>query len=148
MQSYTSQDIVEFNGRILTNFADGDVAMITYPNELHGMKAGKSGNVIGAHNEQGNIAELMLRVLKGSPDDKFLNSFVTAWSDHSDSFSPASAELTKITVVDNGVTNDITTLGFILPTKKVDVKENVEGDTNQAVSEYRFRCGTSKRKLA
>lgn len=148
MQSYTGQDILSFNGRLLTNFADGDVATITYPNELHGMKNGKNGNSMAAHNEQGNIAEMSLRVLKGSPDDKFLNSFVVSWKNHSDSFAPASAEFTKVITVDGGKTNEVTSLGFIIPTKQVDTKDNTEGDTEQAVSVYSFRAGTSERALA
>jgi hypothetical protein len=148
MESYTGQDILKFNDRILTNLADGDVATITYPNELHGMKNGKNGNSIAAHNEQGNMAELVIRVLKGSPDDKYLNSFVLAWKNHLDTFSPATAEFTKVISVDNSITNEITSLGFIVPTRSVDTKDNVEGDTEQAVSIYNFRAGTSARALS
>lgn len=148
MQSYTSQDILKWGDRLLTNFADGDVATITYPNELHGMKIGKEGNAIAAHNEMGRIANLKLRLIKGSPDDKYLNSIVVAWKNHSDDFTPQSAEFTKVVKVDNGVCNDITSLSFIIPTKVPDVMENVEGNTEQAVSIYDFRCGVSNRSLA
>lgn len=148
MEAYTGQDILEFNGRVLSNFADGDVAIVTYPNELHGMKIGKYGNAIAAHNEQGNMAELQIRVIKGSPDDKFLNSFVTAWKDHLDTFEPGTAEFTKVITVDNGIANEVTSLSFIIPTKPVETRDNVEGDTEQAVALYNFRCGTSKRSLA
>ena len=79
MEAYTGQDIIKFNDRILKDFANGDVAIITYPNELHGMTNGKDGNSMAAHNEQGNIAELQLRVIKGSPDDKYFNSLIIAW---------------------------------------------------------------------
>lgn len=148
MQSYTNQDILKFGGRILSDFADGDVAYITYPNELHGMKVGKNGNAIAAHNEMGAVAEITLRVLKGSPDDKFLNSLVTAWKNRLDTFVPQNAEFTKVITVDNGITNDITTLGFIIPTRVPDVKDNTEGDTEQAVTVYNFRAGVSNRSLA
>lgn len=148
MESYTGQDILKFGDRILTNFGDGDVATITYPNELHGMKAGKNGNSMAAHNEQGNIAEVVLRILKGSPDDKYLNSYVLAWKNHSDSFSPQTAEFTKIISVDGGITNEVTSLGFMFPTRNVDTKDNVEGDTEQTISVYNFRAGKSDRALA
>ena len=148
MESYTGQDIIKFNDRLLTNFADGDVVTVTYPNELHGMKDGKNGNSIAAHNEQGNIAEITMRVLKGSPDDKYLNSFVNAWKKHLSSFSPASVEFTKVMTVDNGITNEVTALSFVIPSRNVDTKDNVEGDTDQAVSIYSFRAGVGDRALA
>lgn len=148
MEAYQGQDILKFNDRILTNFADGDVAIITYPNELHIMKIGKNGNAMATHNEQGSVAELKLRVLKGSPDDKFLNSFVLAWKNKSDTFTPASAEFTKIIGVDSGITNEVTTLNFGLPSKIVETKDNVEGDTEQIVSVYTFKFGSSSRALA
>lgn len=148
MQSYTGQDILKFGDRILSNFADGDVATITYPNEFHGMKIGKYGNAIAAHNEQGSMAELSIRVLKGSPDDKYLNSFLVSWKNHSPSFAPQTAEFTKVITVDNSITNEVTSLGFIIPIRNVETKDNVEGDTEQSVSVYSFRAGESNRALA
>lgn len=148
MQSYTGQDILKIGARILSNFADGDVATISYPNDLHGMKIGKYGNAIAAHNEQGNMAELTVRVLKGSPDDKYLNSYVIAWKNHLPSFAPQNAEFTKVITVDNSITNEVTSLDFLIPTRNVDTKDNVEGDTEQSVSVYSFRAGVSNRALA
>ena len=101
MEAYTGQDIIKFNDRVLNDFANGDVAIITYPNELHGMNNGKNGNAMAAHNEQGNQAELQLRVIKGSPDDKYLNSFVIAWKTHSSTFAPASLAISIILRTDS-----------------------------------------------
>lgn len=148
MEAYTGQDIIKFEDRILRDFANGDVAIIRYPNELHNMSNGKDGNSMGAHNEQGKIAELELRIIKGSPDDKYLNSKVIAWENHSPTFKPSTAELTKVISVDNGLTNEVTSLGFILPSKKVDTKTNTDGDIEQVVSVYSFRAGTSQRALS
>lgn len=148
MEAYTGQDIIKYKDRILNDFANGDVAIITYPNELHGMANGKNGNAMAAHNEQGNQAELQLRVIKGSPDDKYLNSEVIAWKTHSPSFVPANAELTKVISVDNGLTNEITSLGFLIPSANIETKTNTDGDTEQVVSVYRFRAGRSERALS
>ena len=148
MEAYTGQDIIKFNDRVLNDFANGDVAIITYPNELHGMNNGKNGNAMAAHNEQGNQAELQVRVIKGSPDDKYLNSFVIAWKTHSSSFAPASAELTKVISVDNGLTNEVTSLGFVIPSNNIETKTNTDGDTEQVVSVYRFRARRSERALS
>lgn len=148
MEAYTGQDIIKFNDRILKDFANGDVAIITYPNELHGMTNGKDGNSMAAHNEQGNIAELQLRVIKGSSDDKYFNSLIIAWKTHSSDFASSTAELTKVVSVDNGITNEVTTLGFVIPANNVETKTNTDGDTEQVVSVYRFRAGRSQRALS
>lgn len=148
MESYTGSDILEFADALLTDFADGDVAVITYPNELHAMKTGKNGNSIAVHNEMGRQAEVSIRLIKGSPDDKRLNGLVTAWKNRLDTFSPVSATFTKVITVDGGVSNEVTTLRFGIPTKAVETKENVEGDTEQAIAIYNFRFADSDRALA
>lgn len=148
MQAYTGADILEFDGELLTNVADGDTVVITYPNELTGMKTGKNGNSVASHNEMGREADVVIRLIKGSPDDKRLNSIVTAWKNRLDSFSPVSATFTKVITVDGGVANEVTTLTFGFPMKPVETKENVEGDTEQAISVYNFRFGDSDRALA
>ncbi|MBQ2319164.1 MAG: hypothetical protein IIW86_02850 [Clostridia bacterium] len=148
MQAYTGQDIIKVDGRVLTALADGNCAVISYPNDLHGMRNGKNKNALAAHNEQGNQAELLLRVIKGSPDDKFLNSKVIAWRNHSDDFAPSEAELTKVIKVDGGTTNEITTLGFMFPTRDVETRTNTDGETDQEVAVYNFRAGTHERALA
>ena len=148
MQAYTGKDIIKFNDRVLSNFANGDVAVISFPNELHGMNNGKDGNSLAAHNEQGNIAELEMRIIKGSADDKYLNSFVLAWKGHSDEFAPAAAEFTKMITTEAGRVSETTSLGFIFPIGQIETRANTDGDTDQMVSVYRFRAGTSGRALA
>lgn len=148
MEAYTSNDIIEFDGELVTALADGDCAIITYPNDLHGMKTGKGGNTVGAHNEMGREAELVIRVIKGSADDKRLNSRLIAWKNRDDNFAPSTATFTKVIVVDNGITNEVTTLKFGLPVKCIETRENVEGDTEQCISNYQFRFGDSNRALS
>lgn len=147
MQAYTGIDLLEFAGRTLADFADGDVAVVTYPNEISSTKTGKNGNSVAVHNEMGRIAELALRVIKGSPDDKFLNKIITFWKSRSSSFTPVDAIFTKVINVDSGIANEVTDLIFGIPTKAVETKENTEGDTEQAISIYNFRFGDSNRSL-
>lgn len=148
MEAYSGVDILEFAGRLLNDFADGDVAVVTYPNEISATKTGKNGNSVAVHNEMGRIAELSLRVVKGSGDDKFLNSIVTNWKKRSGNFSPVNATFTKVINVDNGIANEITSMFSGVPTKPVETKENVEGDTEQAIAVYSFRFGDSDRAIA
>lgn len=140
MLSYTGNDLIEFAGRNLTDFANGDVAVVTFPNEISSTSAGKNGNVVVARNEQGRVAELSLRIVRGSPDDKFINSLCKLWNNSPMDYEPVSASLTKMIKVDGSVTNDIMSLKFGFPTKTApEVKVNVEGDVEQAVSIYSFR---------
>ena len=144
MLSYTGNDLIEFNSRTLADFANGDVVTVTYPNEASGTAVGKDGNVIVVGNEQGRIANVTIRVVRGSADDKFLNSFVKLWYNDRMSFVPASMTLTKMISVDGSVTNDIMPLKFGVPAKgSPDYKVNVEGDVEQAVAVYNFRFVTT-----
>ena len=148
MEAYTGSDILEFNGSLITNVANGDVVTITYPNELMGMVTGKNGNSVAVHNEMGREADAVIRVIKGSPDDKRLNGYVTAWKNRLDTFEPLSATFTKVITVDGGITNEVTTLRFGVPVKPVETRENVEGDVEQAIAVYSFRFADSDRALA
>lgn len=148
MEAYTGSDILEFNGSLITNVANGDVVTITYPNELMGMVTGKNGNSVAVHNEMGREADVVIRVIKGSPDDKRLNGYVTAWKNRLDTFEPLSATFTKVITVDGGITNEVTTLRFGVPVKPVETRENVEGDVEQAIAVYSFRFADSDRALA
>lgn len=148
MEAYTGSDILDIDGELITDVADGDVVTITYPNELTGMKTGKNGNSVAVHNEMGREADVVIRVIKGSRDDKRLNTKVTAWKNRLDSFEPLTATFTKVITVDGGVANEVTSLRFGIPMKPVETKENVEGDTEQAIAVYAFRFADSDRALA
>ena len=150
--AYTGQDIIKitYNAvtRILQDIADNDVITITYPNDLSTISTGKNGNSLGAHNEQGRIAEHGLRIVKGSDDDKFLNSIISDWLNKSDNFSPFNMEFTKVIKDGTGKTSfDTTDLFFGLPVKQVEVSSNLAGETEQVVSVYNFRYGNSKRSI-
>lgn len=148
MQAFTANDIIEVDDELVTALANGDCAIITYPNDKMGMVTGKGGNTVGAHNEMGREADLVLRVVRGSPDDKRLNSRIIEWESRSENFKPITATFTKVIVVDGGIANEVTTLKFGLPTKGVETRENVEGDTEQVIAIYNIRFGDSKRALA
>jgi hypothetical protein len=72
--SLVGSDVLKLNGRIFNDFADGDVAKLTYPNDLANVKTGKNGNSIVSFKNDGRQADFEVRVLLGSSDDKFLNN--------------------------------------------------------------------------
>lgn len=148
MEAYTSHDIIEVDGEIVTTLGDGDTATIAYSNDIMAMKTGKNGNTVAAHNEMGREAELTIRVIKGGYDDKRFNSKVVKWKNRADDFEPMTATFTKVIRTDTGITNEVTTLKFGIPVRVVETKENVEGDTEQCFSQYVIRFGDSNRALA
>jgi len=135
--SLTGKDTIKINGRILNDFADGDTAVLEYPNELVGVKTGKGGNSIYAFNTMGRQCSFTLRVLRGSSDDKFLNNLLSLFENDPAVFSLMTGELVKnIGDGEGSVTADTYILSGGAFRKKTDAKENVEGDTEQAVSVY------------
>ena len=149
ISALTGNDTIQINDRVFVDFGDGDVVNFTYPNELVTPKTGKNGNSIYAYNETGEQVDAVLRVLRGSPDDKFLNSLKVSMKSDFPSFTLLSAEFTKRVGDGLGnVSNDIQTVSGGVFTKGIDAKDNAEGDTEQAIATYNFKFTNSKRKIA
>ena len=133
----------------LVDLGDGDNAALTFPNSLTETKKGKNGNGIIALNETGDIVEMTVRILRGSPDDKNLNSRLRAMKNDFSSFVTISGEVIK--AVGDGlgnVSNDIYTLSGGTFSKRVEVVSNVEGNTDQALAIYTITFVNSDRKIA
>ena len=93
--SLVGKDVVKINGRILNDFADGDVANLTFPNDLFNVKTGKNGNTIYAFKNDGRQCDFVLRILLGSSDDKFLNNLKSLMKNDPSAFSLLDAEFIK-----------------------------------------------------
>lgn len=138
--SLTGNATHKFNGRILSDFGNGEVANITFPNELVNVAIGKNGNAIYALNQAGNQADAVLRILRGSGDDKFLNSAFATQKQDLPSTVLATYEFTaRLGDGEGNITNDDYLLTGGVFTKHVEVKENVEGDVEQALSIYNLK---------
>lgn len=131
----TGKDTLKINGRILNDLVDGDCAALTHPNDRMVVKTGKNGNSIYAYNQMGKIVELVLRVLRGSSDDKFLNGLLSSMDLNPPGLVLMNGEFTKnIGDGAGGIQGDTYICGGGAFKKGVDVKENQEGETEQAVS--------------
>lgn len=149
ISALTGKDTIQIGDLVLANFADGDVANFTYPNELVTPKTGKNGNSIYAFNETGKQVDVVLRVVKASKDDKDLNSLKVAMESDFPSFALLDATFTKRVGDGAGnVSNDVLTVSGGVFTKGIDGKDNAEGDTEQAVAVYNLKFTNSKRKIA
>lgn len=150
--SYTANDtitITDLDGEwILADLATDTTVDLVAPNELSTSATGYNGNGLGAHNEPGRQRELTLRLVKGSYDDKRLNSNYTLWQNRDSRFVPLQASFTKnIAHSDGTLTNDTVNCFFGLPAGQPQQTNNVSGDTEQVVSTYLIRFANSERIL-
>lgn len=142
-------DTIKIGERILSDFGKGEVAKISFPTEISTVTTGKNGNAIYVQNASGFQAELELRVIRGSGDDKALQSLLTGYRSNPTGFVLQNAELAKKIGDGTGkVASDAYVLTGGVPTKQVEVVSNVEGDAEQAISVYTWVFATSDRAIA
>lgn len=133
--SLTGNDTITINGRILNDAADGDIGHLTFPNDMMAVKTGKNGNSLYAFNATGKQCELALRLVRGSSDDKFLNQLFALMTNNPPGFALMTGEFIKN--IGDGAGNilqDIYTMTGGVVKKAPEVKENMEGDIEQAVT--------------
>lgn len=135
VNSLTGNDTIQINGQILNNFADGDIGHLTFQNDIMAVKTGKNLNSLFAFNATGRQCELMLRLVRGSADDKFLTQLFNLMTNNPPAFSLMSGEFIKnIGDGAGNITQDIYTMSGGVFKKSPEVKENMEGDIEQAVT--------------
>jgi len=146
--SLTGQDGIQIDSRVLADFADGDVASLTVPNDLAAVKSSKNGNLIYAFNETGKQCELSLRVLAGSSDDKYLNSRLQEMKNDFSKFILLVGTFTKRVGDGAGnITNAIYNCTGGIFKRQIEQKTNVEGDTSQSVAVYPILFGNGGRAI-
>lgn len=145
----TGQDTIKLGNRSLTDFADGDVGKLSFPNDIMGVKTGKNGNSLFAFNNTGRQCDVELRVVRGSADDKFLQSGLTQMENNPTGFVLLDGSFIKVVGDGNGnVVNDTYVMSGGVYTREVDVLSNSDGTTEQAVSVYRFKFTNAPRVIA
>ena len=146
--SLTGADTISIDDVPLVDLGDGDVGSLTFPNSLTETKKGKNGNGIIALNETGDIAELTIRILRGSPDDKTLNSRLIAMKGNFASFITLRGQIVKKMGDGLGnVSNDIYSMSGGSFSKRVETVSNVEGNTDQAIAIYTITFVNSDRNI-
>lgn len=144
----TGNDVAILDSRILRDFADGDTIVLDVPNNLAEGKAGKNGNMIYAYNASGRIVNATIRVLRGSADDKYLNSRLQEYINDPAGFVLIAGEFIKRTGDGAGnITAETYRLDGGAFQKMPGGKENVAGDTEQAVAVYVITFANSQRAL-
>lgn len=144
----SGSDTINLNGRIFADLADGDCIALTFPNDIAQVKTGKNGNSLYALNESGKQSELVVRLIAGSSDDKFMQNLLTQQQANFAGFPLMQGEFIK--QVGDGAAN-IQSIKYIVSggvfTKQVEAKDNVEGDVDQSVAIYRMKFSNSPRVI-
>lgn len=144
----TGNAVATLFDRNLVDMADGDNFSITFPNDLMAVTTGKNGNTIFAKNETGNVANVVVRINRSSSDDRFLAGKLAEMERDPATFTLAEGEFVIRSGDGQGnVFNDIYTLQGGVFVRKVDGKENLNGDTEQAVSVYNMTFARASRSI-
>lgn len=133
----SGNDTLTLDGRLMSDFADGDVIGLEFPNDSAALKTGKNGNTIYVENQTGKQAVLTIRMIPGSGDDKYLNNRRAQQFNDFSRFILMAGEFTK--KIGDGQGNQ-TKISYQLSggvfQKPTAAKNNVEGDTEASVGVY------------
>lgn len=133
----SGNDTLIINDRVFADFADGNCVELKFPNKIAALKTGKNGNTIYGLNTSGRQAELTVRVIRGSADDKFLNELENTQNGNFEGTPTLAGQFVKKLGDGLGnVTSDIYDLTNGVFTDIPGAKTNVEGDTEQSVAIY------------
>lgn len=146
--SLVGNDIIKINGRLLADLPHGEVAKVTYSTDLVSVKTGKSGNTIFAHNASGLQATMELKLIRGSADDKYMQSEMAQYISNPTGYVLMIGEITKVIGDGEGkVINDSYTLKGGVTSKQVESTSNVEGEVEQAISAYTIQFAACARAI-
>lgn len=146
--SLSGSDTIVLLNRVFNNLADGDCVKVDFPEDVANAEVGKNGNAIFALNEKGRLAEVEMRVLRGSDDDKFLNQYLSNQLNNFPGTVLLSGQFVK--QIGNGqgaVAGDTYILGSGIIRKNVPAKDNVAGEVEQSVSVWMFKFAKAVRVI-
>lgn len=147
--SLTGKDTIQIDARILADLADGDCVTVTFPNDISQSKVSKNGNIIYALNNSGLLAEVSIRLIIGSADDKFLNSRLQEFKNDAAKFTLLTGVFSKRSGQGDGVLATIVySMGGGVFRRQVDARDNAEGNTEQGVAIYLMTFGNSSRAVS
>ncbi len=146
--SLTGSDVITINGRVLHDFANGDVAKLSFDGDLVTVTPSKNGNVIYSLNVIGFMSVLELKLLLGSSDDRYVNSLLAAQNqDFATSTLAVGSFVKRVGDGQGNVTNVIyNTLGGVV-TKFPEATINTAGTAEQSIAVWKFHFGANSRAL-
>lgn len=142
-------DTLTIDGVNINDFSDGTIIEISHPNQIANIVTGKDGNTIFAKNETGLNASLVLRILRGSSNDRFMNGRLIAQQASPETFTLMAGTFVKH--LGDGLGNQMRDTFDLMAGVFVslpDVTTSVAGDTEQATTVYTIQFAASKRSLS
>ncbi len=144
----SGNDTVIINNRILADLADGNCVEMTFPNDIANLKTGKNRNSIYGLNESGRQADVKIRLLRGSSDDKFMNGLLAQQQNNfAGKVLDIGQFIKKIGDGNGNICSDTYIMSGGIFTKQVEGKSNVDGETEQSVAIYTMRFSNAPRAL-
>lgn len=137
--------------RIFNDFADADTIDLDFPNGIATVKKGKNGNALFALNTQGQIGVLKTRMVRASNDDIFLLNKLNLQNQNGNFPATILASGQFVINVGDGLGNisvDTYLLSGGIFQKQTPGKENVEGNTDQAITMYEIHFSKALRIVA
>lgn len=144
----SGDDTCMINNRVLSDFADNDVVVVTFPNDIAQVKTGKNGNSIYGFNASGKQCEVKIRLIRGSNDDKFMNNLLAQQQNNFAGTTLMIGQfIKKIGDGQGNVGSDTYIMSGGVFTKIPEAKSNVEGDTEQSTCIYTIKFSNSPRVI-
>lgn len=144
----SGNDSMTLNGRIFSDFADGDCVLLDFSGEIAAVKTGKNGNSLYSFNASGLQCSLKVRLIRGSSDDKYMNAMLEAQNSNFEGTVLSQGQFVKrIGDGQGNVIKDTYVMSGGVFTKKPQAKNNVEGDTEQSVSVYEMKFSNAPRVI-
>jgi len=143
------KDTLKYNDTILSSTLDGDIGKVSFSDDIQTLKVGKNKNVVYMPNMAGYVATLELRLMRGSADDKLLNSDLSSLKQDPTTFSLIRFEFTKNYGDGAGTPKSETYVltGGIFTKALPDMVENVEGDVSVGLSFYTLKFANAERLI-
>ena len=142
VQSVTGKDSLIINGTVIMGLADANSVDITPVADIVNIKRGKDGNTLYAKNEEGNRANMTVRLALGCSDDKNLDAILASWIASSSDFTLMTGAFYKRTGDGQG---GIQTLVYQLtggvPKAFPEVLTSAEGNVDQSVRVWTIMWG-------
>jgi hypothetical protein len=147
--SMSGNDTVILNNRIFADFADGTIAELKFATPIAELSVGKNGNAIYALNEEGNRADLTIKLVRASSDDVFMNQLLIAQQSNFPGTVLLAGQFIKLSGDGQGtITQDVYLLSGGIFVQEVDSFSNVEGDVQQSTSVYNLQFAAAARAIA
>lgn len=144
----SGSDTIVINQRVLRDLADGDTGTLDFPGDIATVKTGKNGNSIYSANETGKQSDLVIRVIRGSADDKYLNGLLAQQLNNFAGTVLMNGEVVKKIGDGRGnISNDTYIMSGGVFTKIPGAKENTDGDSEQSVAIYTMKFSNAPRAL-